>query len=132
MGHLPVQLVSLLVQLQAPPSLQYVSGIRIEQQMMKHNIAALAVFLLGCVAIVFVRPRWIKRIHDTSDPVLDAVASRIVLDLVLAAIFAWEWVRIPEGLHPIYLKLAFMTAILFAWYAIRRILRWKLQKKESK
>jgi len=96
---------------------------------MKYNLVALAVFLLGCGVIAHFRIKWIKGIQDTSDAMIEGIASRLVLDLVVTAIFVWEWVRLPESLHPAILKFAFITAILLSWYALRRILRGKLQKR---
>jgi hypothetical protein len=107
---------------------------------MKHNLAALVIFLLGSVVIFRFRFKWMKGIIDNSKIIIEATASRLVLDLVLLSIIVWKYVQIPDGflgLRGKYLEVGlqtvFMMVIVGADFALRGILRWKfLPPKGSK
>jgi uncharacterized membrane protein len=103
---------------------------------MKHNLLVLVGLLIVCVLLARIRIKWMKDIPDMSNnKILEAIASRIVLDLIFVAIFVWYLVRIqiPEDFDPLYLRTIFMAAIVIAFFIFWGILRWNfLPPKGSK
>ncbi len=95
---------------------------------MKHNLLAIVGLLIVCVLIARIRIKWMKGIPDLSNnKVLEAIASRIVLDLILVVIVVWDWVRIqmPKDIDPVRLKMILVSAITIAFFTIYVILRRK-------
>ena len=112
-------------------------GNELRRQMMKYNLLAIIGLLIVCVLIARIRIKWMKGIPDMSNnKVLEAIASRIVLDLILVAVFVWGWIRskiIPKEFYPLHLRTIIMTAIVIAFFTFWGILRWKfLPPKDNK
>ncbi len=103
---------------------------------MKHNLLAIIGLLIVCVLIARFRINWMKGIPDLSNKkVLEAIASRIVLDLIVVAVFVWGWIRIkiiPKEFNPFHLRTIIMTAIVIAFFTIYVILCRKFLPPKDK
>ena len=96
---------------------------------MKPIIFSLVVFALACALLIRFRINWMKGIPDLSNKkVLEAIASRMVLDIIFATLFAWPIFRLPVNIDIFTMKWIisiFMTAIFIIFFTIYLILRRK-------
>lgn len=102
---------------------------------MKPIIFSLVVFALACAVLIRIRINWMKGIPDLSNKkVLEAIASRMVLDIIFATLFAWPIFRLPVNIDIFTMKwiiLIFMTAIFIVFLTAWGILRIKYKRPGS-
>ncbi|MDP8240830.1 MAG: hypothetical protein P9X24_17215 [Candidatus Hatepunaea meridiana] len=96
---------------------------------MKPIIFSLVVFAIVCALIIRLRINWMKGIPDLSNKkVLEAIASRMTLDIIFATLFAWPIFLLPVNINIITMKWItsiFMAAIFIIFITIYVILRRK-------